>query len=98
MRTALENPMGFSKGDPEEMFWRMMVFLLWWIQCNALVLIKTFPISWIFPHEADVLAGDFPLLFIFFPVEENEPKEDALVPLSPARRRSGRSTRELARL
>jgi hypothetical protein len=28
MRTALENPMGFSKGDPEEMFWRITVFLL----------------------------------------------------------------------
>jgi len=27
MRTAREKPMGFSKGDPEEMFWRMMVFL-----------------------------------------------------------------------
>jgi len=32
----------------------------------------------------------FPL-FIFFPVEENEPKE-ARVPLIPARRRCGRST------
>jgi len=31
-------------------------------------------------------------------VEENEPKEDARVPLNPARRRSGRSTRKLARL
>jgi hypothetical protein len=28
IRTARENPMGFSKGEPEEMFWRMMVFLM----------------------------------------------------------------------
>jgi hypothetical protein len=38
----------------------------------------------------------FLLLFIFFPVEENEPKEDARVPLFPARRRCGRSARKLA--
>ena len=37
-------------------------------------------------------------MFIFFHVEENEPKEDARVPLDPARRRHGRSTRKLARL
>jgi hypothetical protein len=37
-------------------------------------------------------------MFIFFHVEENEPKEDARVPLYPARRRGGRSTRKLARL
>jgi len=29
------------------------------------------------------------LLFIFFPVEENESKEDARVPLPPARRQTG---------
>jgi len=38
------------------------------------------------------------LAFIFFHVEENEPKEDARAPLYPARRRHGRSTRKLARL
>jgi len=37
-------------------------------------------------------------LFIFFRVEENEPKEDARVPLNPARRRYGRSVRKLTRL
>jgi pyruvate dehydrogenase E2 component (dihydrolipoamide acetyltransferase) len=41
-------------------------------------------------------VGGGHLLFIFFHVEENEPKEDARVPLSPARRRGGRSTRKLA--
>jgi len=34
--------------------------------------------------------------FIFFHAEENEPKEGARVPLHPARRRHGRSTRKLA--
>ena len=33
-------------------------------------------------------------LLIFFNVEENEPKEDAHVPLDPARRRCGRSARK----
>jgi hypothetical protein len=28
MRTAREKPMGFSKGEPDEMFWRMAGFLL----------------------------------------------------------------------
>jgi hypothetical protein len=37
-------------------------------------------------------------LFIFFHVAENEPKEDARVPLDPARRRGDRSTRKLAPL
>jgi hypothetical protein len=37
-------------------------------------------------------------MIIFFHVEENEPKEDARVPLDPARRRHGRSTRKLVRL
>jgi hypothetical protein len=36
--------------------------------------------------------------FIFFHVEENEPKEDARVPLYPARRQCGRSARKLALL
>jgi hypothetical protein len=35
-------------------------------------------------------------LFIFFRVEENEPKEDARVPLHPVRRRSDRRAAELA--
>jgi len=35
------------------------------------------------------------ILFIFFHVEENEPKEDARVPLNPARRRRDRSARKL---
>jgi hypothetical protein len=38
------------------------------------------------------------LLFIFFHVEENEPKEDARVPLPPARRRYARGTRKLTPL
>jgi hypothetical protein len=37
-------------------------------------------------------------LFIFFPVEENEPKEDTRVPLHPVRRHGGRSARKLASL
>ncbi len=37
-------------------------------------------------------------MFIFFHVEENEPKEDARVPLAPARRRDVRRARELAAL
>ena len=37
-------------------------------------------------------------LFIFFLVEENEPKEDARVPLNPARRGGARVSRELASL
>jgi hypothetical protein len=37
-------------------------------------------------------------LFIFFHVKENEPKENARVPLNPARRRHGRRTRKLASL
>jgi hypothetical protein len=37
-------------------------------------------------------------MFIFFRVEENEPKEDARVPLHPARRRVGRRARRLASL
>ena len=36
--------------------------------------------------------------FIFCRVTENEAKEHARVPLNPARRRCGRSTRKLARL
>jgi len=43
-------------------------------------------------------TGYFHALFIFFHVEENEPKEDARIPLNPARRRGGRSVRKLARL
>jgi hypothetical protein len=37
----------------------------------------------------------FPILFIFFRLEENEPKEDARVPLHPARRHGVRGTRKL---
>ena len=37
-------------------------------------------------------------LFIFFHVEENEPKEDARVPLNPARQKYGRRASELASL
>jgi len=37
-------------------------------------------------------------LFIFFHVKENEPKENARVPLNPARRRCDRSPRKLASL
>ncbi|MDJ0889215.1 MAG: hypothetical protein QNI89_18085, partial [Desulfobacterales bacterium] len=37
-------------------------------------------------------------LFIFFHVEENEPKEDARVPLNPARRPVVRRARKLASL
>ncbi|MDJ0804921.1 MAG: hypothetical protein QNI89_01465 [Desulfobacterales bacterium] len=37
-------------------------------------------------------------MFIFFHVEENEPKEDARVPLAPARRRIERVSRKLASL
>jgi len=37
-------------------------------------------------------------LFIYFHAEENEPKEDARVSLSPVRRRGGRSARERAHL
>ena len=36
--------------------------------------------------------------FIFFHVEENEAKENARVPLDPARRHGGRSARKLPRL
>jgi hypothetical protein len=36
--------------------------------------------------------------FIFFHVKENEAKENARVPLHPARRRGGRSARKLASL
>jgi hypothetical protein len=35
-------------------------------------------------------------MFIFFRVEENEPKEDARAPLFPARRREDRRVSELA--
>ncbi len=38
------------------------------------------------------------LLFLFFSGKEKESKETARAPLDPARRRSGRSTRKLARL
>ena len=45
------------------------------------------------------IGGDvFKSFFIFFPVEENEAKEDARVPLDPARRRDGRSARKRASL
>ncbi len=37
-------------------------------------------------------------MFIFFHVEENEPKEDARVPLLPARQRTERVSRKLASL
>jgi hypothetical protein len=37
-------------------------------------------------------------LFIFFHGKENEPKETARVPLSPARRRADRRARKLASL
>ena len=37
-------------------------------------------------------------MFIFFHVEENEPKEDALAPLDPARQRIERVSRKLATL
>nr|MDJ0990984.1 hypothetical protein [Desulfobacterales bacterium] len=37
-------------------------------------------------------------LFIFFHVEENEPKEDARVPLAPARQSTERVSRKLAAL
>jgi hypothetical protein len=38
------------------------------------------------------------LIFIFFHVQENEAKENARVPLLPARRRRGRRVSELASL
>jgi len=44
-----------------------------------------------------ILVKTFSGLFIFFHVEENEPKEDARAPFLPARRRRGRRTRKLAR-
>ncbi|MDJ0874123.1 MAG: hypothetical protein QNJ02_02565 [Desulfobacterales bacterium] len=37
-------------------------------------------------------------VFIFFHVEENEPKEDARAPLFPVRRHVGRRARKLAAL
>ena len=43
-------------------------------------------------------AKTFLYLFIFFHVEENEPKEDARVPLHPARRHLGRGARKIVSL
>ena len=51
------------------------------------------------PGEVLPIRGELFLgLFIFFHVEENEPKEDARVPLNPVRRRVGRRARKLAAL
>jgi hypothetical protein len=47
-------------------------------------------------HQPSVLFVQY--LFIFFHVEENEPKEDARAPLLPARRRIERVSRKLASL
>jgi len=84
MRTARENPIGFSKGDPEEMLWRMMVFLSFSVVIQRFLFDQNPPFL-VEEPEIFYRSGErlFFRLFIFFRVEENRTNRRRPCPAAP---------------